>query len=115
MAASSIAGDYEYIKGKESKQTLKLNANGTCEYTEVGETGIEKWNAQGSGTWKVNGEVVQIVLGELVKTMEFKIQTMVKGIEDGTSRRSNVGIPITVKELVNAPKGFGAHKWRHPA
>ena len=65
-----------------------------------------------TGTWSVEGDNVRVHLAELKKEMKFNKASLVPGIEDGSNVRQNVTIPITVKELQNAPKGFGAQKWR---
>ncbi|MDP2436060.1 MAG: hypothetical protein Q8P67_09975 [archaeon] len=110
--AAGVAGKYEYLTpGTKELQTLDLNADGTAVWTEKGETGIEKYESTGRGRWKVEAGVCQVLLDKVTKTMEFKIKTMVPGIEDGTSYRENVSIPIMVPELVNA-KEFGTNKWR---
>jgi len=72
---------------------------------------MEEWTATGHGTWNIEGEVCRVFLAELNKEMKFKVKTLVPGIEDGTANRQNVVIPITVNELVNAPK-HGSNKWR---
>ena len=112
MAAGSVVGKYEYLTpGSKELQTLDLNADGTAIWTEKGETGIEKYESKGEGRWKVEAGVCHVLLDRVHKKMEFKIKTNVPGIEDGTSYRENVSIPIMVSDLVNA-KEFGTNKWR---
>mmetsp|Transcript_21683 Transcript_21683/g.29790 ORF Transcript_21683/g.29790 Transcript_21683/m.29790 type:complete len:198 (-) Transcript_21683:98-691(-) len=115
-ARGVIVGVYEYVKPAEKNvQTLVLEADGSVKYSEVGETGMEKWDSKGHGSWKIvssaNGDVVQVILAELTKNMVFKIKTNVKGIEDGSNTQYNVGLPIFYKDLAEA-KQHGAHKWR---
>ena len=51
------------------------------------------------------------MLHDLKKEMNFKVKTNVPGIESGAVDKKNVILPLTVSELVNAPK-HGTNKWR---
>ena len=111
----SLEGSYEYITpGVHDKttQTLEINQDGTASYREEGKTRMEEWVAQGEGTWELGDkDLVYVTLNELTKEMHFTMQTNVPGIEDGTTVKHNVVIPIPANELRNAPK-FGSNRWR---
>ena len=110
--AAGVSGKYEYLTpGSKELQTLDLNPDGSANWTEKGETGIEKYESVGSGRWIMEGSVCKVHLDRVTKKMEFKIKTGVPGIEDGTSYRENVVIPIMASDLINA-KEFGTNKWR---
>eukprot|EP00013_Stygamoeba_regulata_P026672 CAMPEP_0177648224 /NCGR_PEP_ID=MMETSP0447-20121125/10718_1 /TAXON_ID=0 /ORGANISM="Stygamoeba regulata, Strain BSH-02190019" /LENGTH=115 /DNA_ID=CAMNT_0019150859 /DNA_START=60 /DNA_END=407 /DNA_ORIENTATION=- len=109
---SAIVGNYEQVQpGKKIHMTLNLKPDGTVLYTETGETAMEKWSSKGDGHWRVEGSRVDIIFDTLSKEMKFKIKTNVPGIEDGVSTQHNISLPVTYKELAEAPR-HGANKWR---
>ena len=110
----SLVGTYEFIRPgsfEKSKQNLVLNANGTCSYSEVGETSMEKFTTAGEGTWDVSNSVVRVLIGALTRDVTFKSKPIVPGIKEGRTVEYNISIPITEPELANATNA-GTNKWR---
>ena len=111
---AELAGTYEYVRPgsfEKSTQTLVLRADGTCSYSEEGQTSMETFSMSGDGTWDVCDAVVRIVIGTLTRDNKFKVKPLVKDITEGRSYENNVNIPITEAELAKAP-GHGTNKWR---
>lgn len=113
MTASQIAGTYEYIKpgGDKMTQQLIFRPDHTVSFTEHIDSTLEIADTTGEGTWEVRGEQLTVILSKLHKTMKMKRSTMIPGIESGTSTAENITIPLTVKEIAQAPK-TGLNKWR---
>ena len=110
----AIAGNYEYLKPgsvEKSKQTLALRPDGTCSYTEDGESSLDTFTSSGNGTWDTHNGVVRVVIHSLVKDTQFKSKPMVPGMKDGRTIEYNITVPITESELLNAT-AFGTNKWR---
>lgn len=109
-----IVGNYEYIKPgsfEKSRQTLELRSNGTCSYTEVGETSMEKFTTAGEGNWDCSEGVLRVTIAALTKDTTFKSKPIVPGIKEGRTVEYNISIPITESELLNATAN-GTNKWR---
>jgi len=111
----SVSGSYEFVRPgslEKSTETIILETDSTCTYHNKGESSLETYEENGTGTYSINNNnVVIVMLHELVREQTMKYRTGVKGIQDGTVVKRNVSIPISVNELVNAPKN-GMNKWR---
>merc|ERR1712137_623093 len=111
---ASLAGTYEYVRPgsfEKSTQVLTLNANGTCSYSEKGETSMESFTSSGDGKWDVSEGVLRVVISALSKDTKFKSKPIVPGIKDGRTVEYNITVPITEQEILNATP-HGTNKWR---
>mmetsp|Transcript_91505 Transcript_91505/g.137005 ORF Transcript_91505/g.137005 Transcript_91505/m.137005 type:complete len:192 (+) Transcript_91505:10-585(+) len=111
---SSLAGTYEYVKPgsfEKSTQVLTLNADGTCSYSENGETSMEIFTSSGNGTWDCCEGVLRVVVQALTRDTKFKSKPIVPGIKEGTTVEYNITVPITEQEIANAT-AHGTNKWR---
>eukprot|EP00727_Mastigamoeba_balamuthi_P001647 m51a1_g1148 hypothetical protein (117) ;mRNA; f:283447-284056 len=113
MSESGVVGTYEYVKPgtDKSTQTLVLKPDHTASFSERSDNSLETVEAKGEGSWSVAGDQLKVVLSYLDKTIKIKRTTLVPGIESGNSHAQNVAIPLTLKEIVNAP-AHGTNKWK---
>ena len=117
---SELVGSYDWVKGgsmEKYTQDLTLNANGTASYKEFNETRSERWERTGHGKWKVENDVVWVILDELKKeTKALKPQIpAIPGFHEDVKIDKNIAIDIPVDKLKSAPaSGPSAPKnrWR---
>mmetsp|Transcript_1901 Transcript_1901/g.3020 ORF Transcript_1901/g.3020 Transcript_1901/m.3020 type:complete len:195 (+) Transcript_1901:36-620(+) len=111
---ASLAGTYEYVKPgsfEKSVQVLTLNSDGSCSYSEEGQTSMETFTTSGDGSWDVNEGVLRVVINALTKDTKFKSKPIVPGIKEGKTVEYNITIPITESDIANATPN-GTNKWR---
>mmetsp|Transcript_17459 Transcript_17459/g.22212 ORF Transcript_17459/g.22212 Transcript_17459/m.22212 type:complete len:192 (-) Transcript_17459:72-647(-) len=110
----ALAGTYEYVKPgsfEKSTQVLTLNSDGTCSYSENGETSMETFTSSGEGTWECAEGVLRVIVKALTRDTKFKSKPIVPGIKEGKTVEYNITVPITEQEIANAT-AHGTNKWR---
>eukprot|EP01117_Protostelium_nocturnum_P001023 TRINITY_DN1134_c0_g1_i1.p1 TRINITY_DN1134_c0_g1~~TRINITY_DN1134_c0_g1_i1.p1 ORF type:complete len:122 (+),score=48.41 TRINITY_DN1134_c0_g1_i1:153-518(+) len=100
-----LVGDYTYIKGGSEKyqQDVSLKSDGSATYREYQQGKSEDWERVGSGTWKVDEEIVWVHCRELKKTTKGKSVMKLPGFGNEEKVDFNVAVELKVKQLQTAP------------